>query len=347
MTTTGPRGAHLVGRVGLDGAEDVFGRVGALLGGHVNRIPDGETGDRQNWIAWQYPVFTSTPGLEESAPAKLGGYEDDFPQVRLARQGGADELAFGPLGYAKAAAASYEVFRSLKSRGDVPPECRFQVSLPTPLAPTAMFVTLPDQEIVEPVYERRMVEELAEITSSVPAGELAIQWDVAVEFALLEEVWEHRFDDVRQAVIDRLARIGQYVPAGVEVGYHLCYGNKGSKHFKEPADTALMVHIAQGVVDQVDRQVDWVHLPVPIDRADDAYYRPLADLRLAPETELYLGLIHLADGVEGGRERVAAAHRHVSKFGIAGECGFPIRGDDTVAKWLRLHASLAERVCAS
>jgi len=57
-------GAHLVGSVPLPDADAVFRAVAASLGGHLARLPDGETGVRKDWIAWQYAVLVATPGLE-------------------------------------------------------------------------------------------------------------------------------------------------------------------------------------------------------------------------------------------------------------------------------------------
>ena len=55
-------GAHLVGSVPLPDADAVFRAVAASLGGHLARLPDGETGVRKDWIAWQYAVLVATPG---------------------------------------------------------------------------------------------------------------------------------------------------------------------------------------------------------------------------------------------------------------------------------------------
>jgi len=44
------RNVHLVGSVPLANAREVFETVSAELGPCVCRIPDGETGDRSNWI---------------------------------------------------------------------------------------------------------------------------------------------------------------------------------------------------------------------------------------------------------------------------------------------------------
>jgi hypothetical protein len=80
-------------------------------------------------------------------------------------------------------------------------------------------------------------------------------------------------------------------------------------------------------------------MPVPRDRDDAAYYQPLADLHLRPETKLYLGLIHLTDGLEGTRRRMAIAAKFTNDFGVATECGFGRRPPQTIADLLKLHAA--------
>jgi hypothetical protein len=81
-------------------------------------------------------------------------------------------------------------------------------------------------------------------------------------------------------------------------------------------------------------------MPVPRGRDDDAYYAPLAELRLRAETKLYLGLIHLSDGVEGTRRRMSTAAKFVSDFGVATECGFGRRPPNTISDLLAIHAAL-------
>ena len=69
------------------------------------------------------------------------------------------------------------------------------------------------------------------------------------------------------------------------------------------------------------RRMDFLHLPVPKDRTDDAYFAPLRDLQLPAEAALYLGLIHHADAI-GDRARIDAARKVVPHFGVATECGW-------------------------
>ena len=63
---------------------------------------------------------------------------------------------------------------------------------------------------------------------------------------------------------------------------------------------------------------------------------------MSPGTELCLGLVHHTDGIEGTRNRLATAQRHVKDFSIATECGFGRRRLDTIPELLRIHAQAAD-----
>ena len=71
----------------------------------------------------------------------------------------------------------------------------------------------------------------------------------------------------------------------------------------------------------------------------------MRDFKLAPGTEIYLGLIHAADGVEGTRKRIELARKYVPKFGVATECGFArARKPDVVQCLLAIHADVTEEL---
>jgi hypothetical protein len=335
-------GVHLVGSIPLNNTEEVFRTACDILGPWLQRVPDGETGARITWINWQFGVLQSQEQLEP-VPFDPHAYAP-LRQVRLRTPLSPTEIKIGPLGYAAAAKNSYTTFARLKQEGVIPPGIRFQVSLPTPLAVVQVFIASQDQTAVEPAYEKRLLQELDEIIAAIPHSELAIQWDVAVEFGILEGVWQAAFDNVQPGIVERLVRLGQYVPADVELGYHLCYGDYGHKHFKQPEDTKKLVEIANAISAQVTRPIQWFHLPVPRDRSDDAYFVPLQGLQLHPETHLYLGLVHYTDGDDGTRQRIATAQKFVSAFGIATECGMGRRVPETIPDLLHLHAAIAREL---
>ena len=185
------------------------------------------------------------------------------------------------------------------------------------------------------VYEKALVAELDRVLAAIPHADLGVQWDIAVEF---HRVWEKPNSDLAKqfstpVLIETIARLSDHIPTEAELGWHFCYGDAGHKHFVEPRDTELMVTIANKLTAATQREAQWLHLPVPRDRSDQAYFKPLAGLKLNPATELYLGLIHLTDGVPGAQRRIAAADTVVSRYGVATECGFGRRppGYDPVA----------------
>jgi hypothetical protein len=341
-----PTGAHLVGSVPLADADEVLATAARELGSHLRRIPDGETGVRTLWMIWQEEVFARNPDLEAVPPDP----EQYSPQTRYRVGPGATAAGvdLGSLGYADVALDSYARFAALKERGAIHPRTRFQVSLPTPLAPINQFAALDERAALEPRYEEALVAEIARIAEEFPAGEAAIQLDIAFEMGILEGI-EHPlfqpwFDEPVTGVLERIARVSAAVPDAVELGYHLCYGDFGHEHFLEPADAGRLVEMANGIAERVRRRIDWLHLPVPRGRDDAAYFAPLAGLRLPAGTELYLGLVHLGDGVEGTRRRIAVAQETVPRFGVATECGFGRRPADTVVELLRIHAAVAAPV---
>ena len=194
-----------------------------------------------------------------------------------------------------------------------------------------------------PTYRAALVRELAEVCAAVPHTELAVQWDVAPEIGLLEGVFPAPFEGDPQTVLARsLVALGDAVPETVPMGYHLCYGDFGHQHFVEPKDTAVLVGLANRVAAGLSRPLNWVHMPVPRDRDDAAYFAPLENLRLAPDTELYLGLVHSTDGLAGSRRRLATASKFRAEFGVGTECGFGRRDPATIPALLALHRDVIE-----
>lgn len=335
-----PVGVHLVGSVPLAGAAEVFERIAPVLGDRLRRIPDGESGPRADWILWQYPVFSSRPQLE-LGPSGEATYRG-LPKLRVRPGGSLDDLELGSLGYAAAATSSYRDFAAAKADGLVPAHCRFQVALPTPLAPVSAFVSAEDQPRLEPIYELRLLAELDEILAAIPAKELAIQWDARFELGMLEGSIEAWFADVREGVLERLLRLGARVPAEVEVGFHLCCDRDAHDRLAGTDDLGdRSVEVANALAAGLARPLHFIHLPVPSGAIDGDCLRPLSALRLDPETELYLGLVDPGDNVEDTRRRIAAADEHLEAFGVATACGWGRGGAAGVDKLLELHRAVS------
>lgn len=344
---TQPQGALLVGSVNFDDAETTMRTAAEILGARLKRIPDGEVGKRFHWIMFQPDILGQAEGIERvgDEPVPFGAGLDARP-LRIAQGVDAASIVLPPLGYAAAATNSYAVFTRLRSDGAIPEGTRFQVSLPTPVAVIGSFFAGGDRVAIESVYTQAILRELEEILATIPHADLAVQWDVALEMGIIEgasgygSVMNAWWDgDVFDGLVSRLSSLVDAVPADVEVGVHLCYGDMFEQHFIEPADAANLVRYANAVTQAISRPLSWLHLPVPIDRDDEAYFAPLAEL--APTNELYLGLVHREDAAEGAERRIAVASRFVSDFGVATECGIGRAPEGATEGILSTHAEVA------
>ncbi len=339
-----PTSVHLVGSMALPSVDAVFEETGRILGRRLKRVPDGEPGGRNLWISWQYPVLRANPYLEvDSAPEP--GSSAGLPKVRVADGVKPEEIEFGELGYAREARASYIDFCRARERGSIPAGCRFQVCLPTPLGVLLPFVSAQSLAAIEPAYEAAMLREIEKICVEIPHEDLAFQWDICIEMVMWDGRYERYtapFDDEKAGIIERLVRTSRAVPADVELGVHLCYGDWGAKHFIEPLDAGAMTDLANAIVENVEHPIAFIHMPVPVDRTDDAFFVPFENLKTGPETEIYLGLVHDSDGVEGTKKRIEAASKHVSGFGVATECGLGrCKTSDVVRNIFEVHAGVS------
>jgi hypothetical protein len=339
-----PDGVHLVGSIGLKTVEEVFQTVGRQLGRRLRRIPDGEPGPRRLWVSFQYPLLRASPFLRPD-PSGVLRKTSGFPLLCLAEGVSADELRFGELGYAREARTSYQDFLAARSRGDIAAGVRFQVCLPTPMSVIYAFCTARDVAAIEPAYEAAMLGEVDALCSHIPHADLCIQWDVCHDMILWDGQEQDQFPLVnasRAEIAARFARLCASIPQEVELGFHLCYGDFGGKHYFDPVSARHLVDLANAIAAAVPRPIAYIHMPVPLPRASDDFFAPMREFSLSPDTQLYLGLLHASDGVEGAKQRIALAHEYVRHFGVATECGFArARKPQLVRELLALHAAVA------
>jgi hypothetical protein len=318
---------HLVGSVPLGDAERVFRTLGGRLGPHLKRLPDGETGKRTEWIRFIQAMLSTHPDMEvDTATPPLQWRQWDGVLLReihrVKFKEGVDLAAVSfELGYAADAIASFKTFDKLQREGAIGQDVRFQVSLPTPLAPGYNYVSPRAQRDFVPVFERALKREVDAIAAALPHDRLAVQWDVCQEVLMYEGFYPERPADYKDQILSQLARVGAMVPRDIELGYHLCYGSPKDEHIVQPKDMAIMVEMTNGIFARAKRPVDFVHLPVPRNRMDDGFFAPLRGLALPEDCELILGLVHEGDEA-GNRIRLEKARAIKPVAGVGTECGW-------------------------
>jgi hypothetical protein len=321
-----PTRVHFNGSVNLPDAETVMREISSRIPVGVSRMTDGETGDRGYWILFQIRKFQQMPEFE---PVTVGrAYETaadapQSPQLRLAEGASADTIEWPNLGYADAYAESFEVFDRLQREGTIPAGVLFQVQYPTPLASMAGTIVRDDQPAVAASYEKALFADLDTLLDRLPHDRCAVQWDVAVEFGLLEGAGGAGPATPIDQITPALVRCVDRVPADVPV---------------------------DAVVAAAHRPVSWASFTVPQARRDAGYFAPLRDLTAGPETELYFALVPYhpddqSDGttadqvrhIDGALGLSAAGQRD---WGVCTECGMGRVERSDVPKLLDLHSEI-------
>ena len=137
-----------------------------------------------------------------------------------------------------------------------------------------------------------------------------------------------------------------HVPAPVQRGFHLCYGDYKHRHFVAPRDLSLLVRLINDVAARVS--VDFVHMPVDRENGrENAYFAPLRDLEIG-DAQLALGVIDYEN--DSGRidQLIAAASSAGKPFAVATECGMARLGERgekvTLVDLLQQHRRVSEPI---
>lgn len=219
-----PTGCHLVGSVPYADAETVFRECSKRLPHRLRRIPDGETGIRAFFTYWQFGAFSKVPQcvapfvMNQAAEPKtidLAEIEENIAKIQ--------SLSINTR-YDDVAIESYAKFRCLNDEGVIHKSTRFQVCLPTA---ASIVIALYHQyrEAGFRVYEAALFRAMRRLQDVIPAGELSIQLDLALDTAFWEGDFEKPwFEDPKGETLRYILRMIEQVDQGVELGLHNCYG---------------------------------------------------------------------------------------------------------------------------
>jgi hypothetical protein len=328
----------LVGSLPYTTVEEAL-QGGAQLGDDVTSLPDGEVGDRRYWTTYlAIATYSQHPDLVETRkPTRFEPLPDDegLPGTdrafhwTFALAPGVETLEFPELHYAEAALESYKIFLRLREEGTIAEGRRFQVSIPSTSSAVDQFFDQHEQwPVIHDAYIRAVGREIERILETIPADDLAIQFDLAWEVNDLSLGDERYFDFWPQTTYDEkmsrhtdlLVALTAQVPEDVVMGLHWCYGTWGGWPMTDMPNLQLCVDLSNNVVPRAGRHVDYVHMPVTLS-PPAGFFDPLRELEIG-DTKVYLGLIHHEDGIEGCRRRIEQAREALPSFGVAAVCGY-------------------------
>ena len=120
---------------------------------------------------------------------------------------------------------------------------------------------LTDLPAVAPAYEAALFADLDTLLERLPHERVAVQWDIAVEMGALEGAMgvTMPMEQIAPGIVRCLERVPDDVPAGL----HLCYGDYGHEHWKQPESLQMQVDLVNAVTSATQRRLDFVSFTVP------------------------------------------------------------------------------------
>src|SRR5262245_29615449 len=129
----------LVGSLPADSTEESLQAGGELFGDLVFALPDGDTGNRKFWAAYEHShMWSLQPEIETLRQPGRPPKHNHATTVLKIREG-VSELHLDRWPRIDDAIESYPVFRRLRDEGVIPSGVRFQLALPFPTSGASGF----------------------------------------------------------------------------------------------------------------------------------------------------------------------------------------------------------------
>jgi len=287
------RHAHLVGSLPAENAAAAMGLATERLGSELPCLPDGETGDRQNWVLNVIEGFRDHPDVRLVKDGGWSGYQD-IPRFGV-RSGHRLDGSTIKLGIAAAAALAKPEFAALRPK--LADGARFQVGIPGDLD-LALFTFGP----TGPLRHRRpFTDALAAAMREVHGlfgDDVVFQIEVPAELVFVVKAP----GPVRSAIAVPLSRgiaaLVRCAPPGARFGVHLCLGDMNHQALAKTGSAAPLTVLTNAIASRWPDgwPLEFVHLPLAAadeqPATDAGFYAPLAGLALPSHVRLVAGFAH-------------------------------------------------------
>jgi hypothetical protein len=295
--TTSPRTAHLVGSGPGRNATDFMTTAWDILGPRLRTMPDGETGERADWIGYLMTRLTALGAVTVVRPGAGTCYEDT-PRYGLAlgstlTPGQVERCT--PLERAYTGYAAFERIRAAGGR----PGVAYQIGIPSP-ADIAYLAFGPDGVHNHTDIYGPLLDGIAGQIAGMARPDITFQLETAAAVHDTGYAAEEAQPKTAAEWAARLADLPRLVAAiGVTATYgvHLCFGDVGHKARTIVPDLRPLVLLANELgASMPPGHFDYLHMPMAAGdippRQDGLFYEPLADLDLPPGVRFIAGFVH-------------------------------------------------------
>jgi hypothetical protein len=320
------RRAHLVGAWPGRDPEHAMETGLNYLGTYLDRMTDGETGDRSLWITPPIDSLRANPDVEMIHDGTWTDYAD------TARWKVKDGIKLNPdnigLKYSLAFQGSFRPFKVLRERFGRA-DLLFQQGIPAPID-LALYpfgeVVFADPHILD-ACTAATAREIAAIYE-VGGQEVVFQIETVVALVAVAQAPQEEQGRIAAQMAAGMLDLVKRAPEGSRFGIHLCLGDFHHKAYGNMRDVRPLVLLANAIAAQWPdgRKLDYVHAPFaaaaepPI--ADESFYEALSELRLPEDVRFIAGFLHESLDLEQHRELLARIERLVGReVDISAACG--------------------------
>ncbi len=339
------RHTHLVGAWPGRSAPHAIEVAFAALGPWLDRLSDGETGLRSQWVTPVVEGMRANPNVEMTQDGDYSHYEKT-PKYKV-REGRTLDPASIELGFRRAFEASYPAFKELRGRHGRE-GVRFQVGVPTPI--DLAVVVFGPAAFADPLLIQAFlgaeIKEISEIAALADPEDVVFQLETIVAIPAVgsqetsgdNHAVSGGADEMLGRIAGLFAAVAQGAPENTHFGIHLCLGDFNHEAFSRLDTVEPIVRVANAIVERwpEGRPLDYIHVPFAAASepppTEPQFYAALGDLRLPEGVRLAAGFVHEHVDEAGHRALLAtieqAAGREVD---VAATCGLGRRPDDAEA----------------
>lgn len=300
-SVNGNRRVHLVGTIPADSTQTALSLATDTLGDRITDwLPDGETGNRKDWIGRIVENLRHHPDLELTKEGDWSDYEST-PAFKVKK---GHQFTSVDLDYFEHFESSWPEFQEVRSnlgRSDL----AFQVGIPGPIdvAFSAFgFNPVGGLRNVKP-FEEATVSEIRKIHEAA-GREIVYQLEIPIEIELVNRIPAPARSAGAAQLAKKVLRVVEESPRGTRWGFHLCVGDMNNESFSKLSDVGPAVDLANGLMSRFpsDRSLEFVHMPLAHGSippaTDPKFYAPLMDLRLPPAVRFIAGYAHEQQSIE-------------------------------------------------
>lgn len=315
----------------------------ATLGPQLRSLPDGETGERRNWIISIIEGLRTHADLELTREGDWSDY-DQTPKLKVRRGHklvGAS-MDFGHVAAVEASRPAFDEVRRDSGRADLD----YLVGIPGDFD-MAMFTLGP----VAAMRHRRAFTEatVAAITriQGILGNQALFQIEVPIELILLTKLPTPAHPFLARLFGKWVAALAAASPEGARFGVHLCLGDMNHRAYGRMKDVGPLVSLTRAIIAAWPhgRPLEFVHAPFaaaedpPV--TDESFYAPLASLELPDETRFIAGFAHEEQSLDEQRRVLAVIEKLLGRpVDISSSCGLGRRDAEAARLTLERTAEL-------